>query len=116
MDVEWLALQQRVCGLGLLDFDSHLRVLATAEVERDAGQSLREAGHEAERPVVVAKPAEAGERGNARPRKRSDVNAVPGVVLDVVEVEQRGFGEIVEGQLDVANLGGHHRLDTGRQR
>ena len=116
VDVERFAHQQRVRGLGRLDLDPQLRRLATAEVERDAGQRLREAGREAERPAVVAKAAEAGERGDARPRERGDVNAVAGVVLEVVEVEQRGFGEIVVGQLDVPDLGGHDRLDARRQR
>ena len=35
------------------------------------------------------------------------MHAVAGVVLEVVEVEQRGLGEVVVGQLEVTHLGRH---------
>ena len=62
-------------------------VFASAEVERQASQRLREAGHEAEHPAVVAQASEAGDRGDAGPCERGDVDPVAGVVLEVVEVE-----------------------------
>jgi hypothetical protein len=93
VDRDWFAHHQRVRGLSRLDLDPQLRALAKAETERDPGERLREARAEAERPTVVAQPTEPGHRGDARPRERSDVNAVAGVVLEVVEVEQRGLEE-----------------------
>ena len=39
-----------------------------------------------------------------------------GVVLEVVEVHQRGLAQVVVGELEVADLGGDDRLGAGRQR
>ena len=44
------------------------------------------------------------------------MDAVAGVVLQVVQVEQGGFGEVVVGELEVAHFCGHGRLDARRQR
>ena len=61
-------------------------------------------------------PAEPGHRGDPRPGQRGDVQAVAGVVLEVVEVDQRRLAEVVVGELEVADLGGDDRLGAGRQR
>ena len=59
------------------------------------------------------KPATAHDPGAG---ERGDVEAVAGVVLEVVEVDQGGFAEVVVGQLEVADLGRDHRLGAGRER
>ena len=87
VDLERVAHQQCVGGLRWLDLDPQLRGLAAAEAECEARQRLRQAGREAEHPVVVAHPAEAGQRRDPGAGQRGDVHAVAGVVLEVVEVE-----------------------------
>jgi hypothetical protein len=66
--------------------------------------------------VVVAHSADPVDGGNPAARQRGDVQAVAGVVLEVVDVDQRRLAEVLEGQLDVADLGGDHRLRAGRER
>jgi hypothetical protein len=44
------------------------------------------------------------------------VEAVGGVVLHVPQVHERGFGQVVVGEIQLADLGRHHRLDARRQR
>ena len=38
------------------------------------------------------------------------MQAVAGVVVEVAQVHQGGLGQVVVGQVEVADLGGHHRL------
>ena len=38
------------------------------------------------------------------------------LLLEVVQVHERGLGEVVVGELEVADLGGDHRLGAGRER
>ena len=42
--------------------------------------------------------------------QRAMCEAVPGVVLDVVQIHQRRLGEVVGGEVEVTHLGGEHRL------
>ena len=65
---------------------------------------------------MVAHAAEARDRGDPGARQRGHVDAVAGVVLEVVEVHQRRLGHVVEGEVEVADLGGDHRLRARRQR
>ena len=65
---------------------------------------------------MVAHAAEAGDRGDPGAGERGDVQAVHGVVLQVVQVHQRGLAEVVVRELEVPDLGGDHRLRAGRQR
>ena len=63
-----------------------------------------------------AHPAESRDDADHGPGERGDVQPVAGVVLEVVEVDQRGLGEVVVGQLEVADLGGDDRLGARGQR
>ena len=45
--------------------------------------------------VVVTHSAESGGRDDPRARQRGDAQAVAGVVLQVVEIHERGLGEVV---------------------
>ena len=66
--------------------------------------------------VRVPHAAEPGDERDPGAGQRGDVQAVAGVVLEVAQVHQRGLAEVVVGQLEVADLGGDHRLGAGRQR
>ena len=74
--------------------------VAEAQAEGQAGESLGQARREAQHAVVVAHAAEAGDGGDPGARERGDVQAVAGVVLEVVEVDQGGLGEVVVGELE----------------
>ena len=75
-----------------------------------------QAGREGQGAVVVAHAAEAGDGDDPGARQRGDVQPVAGVVLEVLEIDQGGFGEVVVGQLEVPDLGRDDRLGAGRQR
>ena len=111
-DLERLSGEQAVLGLVVMDLDLDLTA-GERDLEAEAGEPARQARGEAERPVVIAQPAEAGHGGDPGTRQRGQVDAVLGVVVYVPEVHQRGLGEVVMGELDVAHLGGDHRLDEG---
>jgi len=70
----------------------------------------RQAGVERERLGVVAHAAQAVDRREPRARKRAHVHAFADVVLQVLEVHQRRLRQVVVGELEVPDLGGHHRL------
>ena len=55
---------------------------------------------------MVAHAAEAGDDRDPGAGERRDVHAVAGVVLEVVQVHQRGLAEVVVGELEVTDLGG----------
>ena len=65
---------------------------------------------------MVPHASEAGHGGDPGTCKRRDVQAVDGVVLQVVQVHQGGLAEVVVRELEVPHLGGDHRLRAGRQR
>ena len=65
---------------------------------------------------MVAHAAEAGDGRDPGAGERRDVQAVAGVVLEVVEVHQRRLAEVVVGELEVADLGRDHRLRARRER
>ena len=44
------------------------------------------------------------------------MDAVARVAREVVQVHERGLREVVVGELEVADLGGDHRLAAGRER
>ena len=71
---------------------------------------------EAQDPVVVAHPSKPCDRADPCPCERRDVQTVARVVLEVVEVDERGLRKVVVGQLEVANLRGDDRLCAGRER
>ena len=66
--------------------------------------------------IVVAHASESVDRRDPAARQGGDVEAVAGVVLEVVEVDQGGLAEVREGELHVADLRGDHRLGARRQR
>ena len=84
-DVERGTLEQGVAGLPVV-----YRYLDPAppeeEAEGQAGDPLRELRCKAERAAVVAHAAEPGHRGDPSAGQRGQVNAVAGVVMDVVKV------------------------------
>jgi len=100
---------ERVRHASVVEPDLDLPVLE-ADAEREALDLRRQARAETERVAVVAHPAEAVDRGQPRARERSHVHAVADVVLEVVDVHQRGLAEVVVRELEVADLGGHDRL------
>ena len=59
---------------------------------------------------MVAHPAEPGNGCSPGSGQRGDVDAVVGVAGEVVEIDERCFGEIVVRKLQVPDLSGDHRL------
>src|SRR6266542_1853441 len=86
---------------------------AEADSEGETWKRRWQSGCEGELAVVVAHAAEAGDGGEPGACERGDVDAVAAVVLEVVKVDQRGFGEVVVGELEVTDFGGDHRLRGG---
>ena len=78
--------------------------------EREPRQAGRQSGCEAEGGVGVAHPSVAGYQRCPDAGQRCHVQAVGGVVLQVVEVHQGGFGEVVLGKVEVTDLGCDNRL------
>ena len=64
---------------------------------------------------MVAHAAEACDGGDPGPCQGGDVNAVAGVVLEVVEVHERRLAEVVVRQLEVPDLGGDDGLRGCRE-
>src|SRR5215216_1286207 len=89
---------------------------AKAETEGQAGQLLWELGSEAERAAVIAHAAKPGHRGDPGAGQRGQVNAVAGVVMEVTQIQESGFAQVVVGQLEVPDFGGDYRLNERRQR
>ena len=65
---------------------------------------------------MVAHAAEPGDGGDPRPGEGGDVHAVACVVLEIVQVHQGGFPEVVVGKVDMADLGSDHSLRGSGQR
>src|SRR5439155_27039600 len=86
------------------------------ETEGEAFETLREAGSERELAVVVAHAAEPGDGGDPGAGQGGDVNAVARVVLEVMEIHERGLSEVVVGELEVPDLRCDYRLRAGRER
>ena len=91
------------------------RPTAVDEVHHEPGQVVGEARGEAQPSVAGAQAREAPDQARPTAGQRGEVQAAGTVVVAVLEVEQRRLGEVVVGQLDVAHLGGDHRLDGSRQ-
>jgi len=103
------AAQQRVDHALMIEGDLYAPA-EEADAEGQAPDPARQAWAEAQRVAVVAHAAQAVNRRDPCPCERAHVHAVADVVLQVVEVHQRRLGEVVVGQLQVADLGGNHRL------
>src|SRR5690606_8993082 len=73
-------------------------------------------GGEGEDAAVVAHTAEAGDQGDPGTGERREVDAVAGVLVRVVQVDQGRLAQVVVRQLQVPHLGGDHGLGAGRQR
>ena len=113
-DLEWRTPTERVRRV--LGPDVYQQPASTeAEPERQPREVFGQAWGEAERTVVVAHSTESGHRGDPRPGQRRDVQTVARVVLEVVQVQQRGLPEVVVGQLQVADLRRDHCLSAGGQ-
>lgn len=105
-------MEQPVGGLGGSDLDLEAPV-PVAKPEGDALQARWQLRGEPERAAHRAHAAEAGDEGRPRPGQRRQVQPVAGVVLEVVEIHARRLTEVVVGELQVPDLGGHHRLGGG---
>ena len=110
-----VALGHRVRRLRVADLDLQA-ALAEREPERQPRERGRQPRREAQPALVVAHPAEPVHDGAPRAGQRRDVQPVLRVVVEVGDVDQRRLGEVVVGQLEVADLGRHHRLRAGRER
>ena len=73
-------------------------------------------GANVSRPPWSRKPPNPRDERQPAAGQRGDVQAVARVVLEVVQVHQRGLAEVVVGQLEVAGLGRDDGLHAGRQR
>ena len=89
---------------------------APVQPERDPRQRGRQPRGEPQPVGVAPHAAEPGDDRRPGARHRRDVHAVVGVAREVVEVDERGLGQVVEGQVEVPGPGRHHGLRAGRER
>ena len=89
---------------------------AVPDPEPQPGDPRRQPRGEDERAVVVAHPAEPGDQRRPGPGEGGDVQPVAGVVLQVVQVHERGLARVVVREVEAADLGREHRLRARRQR
>src|SRR5215218_325774 len=114
-DIKRSALEQRVAGLPVVYLYPDTAP-PEAETEGQAGEPLWELGSEAERAAVIAHAAKPGHRGDPGAGQRGQVNTVAGVVMEVAQIQESCFAEVVVGQLKVSDFGGDYRLNERRQR
>src|SRR5262245_17754979 len=108
-DLYRLPLGQQIARVGLGDL--YVQALATQqEVEDEPVQALRQTGREADVAAPVPQPGEAADERDPGTGERGDVQAVARVVLKVVQVHQRCLAQVVEGQVEVTDLGRDDRL------
>jgi len=62
---------------------------------------------------LLAFASEAGDCGEPGSGERGDVNTVARVVLEVVQVHQRGLAEVFVSEVEVTDFGGNDRLRAG---
>ena len=113
-DPERLALRENVPCVGVSYLDPQAPS-PEQETEREPGEALGEPRREADHAVPVAQSAESANQGDPGACQRGDVHAVARVVLEVPQVHQRCLAEIVEGEIQMPDLGGHDRLRAGGQ-
>jgi len=87
-----------------------------AEAEGDPGQRIRDPRRQRDLALVSADPAEPPDHHHQGSAERGEVQAVAGVVMDVVQIEQRGLGEVVVGEVKMTDLGRYHPLDCRGER
>src|SRR5262245_37969730 len=105
---------QQVTGAGRADFDPQ-PLPAEHEAEGEAVEAFGQAGREADLPGRVPQAGEAADERDPGTGERGDVHAVTGVVLEVVQVHQGGLAQVVEGQVQVTDLGSDDGLGAGGQ-
>src|SRR6266699_209727 len=114
-DLYRLAISERVPGRCASDLDLQ-GASSRTKGEGESGESLGQPWREAEDTAAVAHAAEAGHERDPGARERGDVQAVAGVVLDVIEVHQRCLAEVVMGKAQMADLSGDDGLAARRKR
>ena len=87
-----------------------------ADPERQTLDPGRQARAEAQLLAVVSHPAQSLDGGDPRAGERAHVHTVANVVLEVFDVHERRLAQVVVRELEVADLGGQHRLRAGRER
>src|SRR5439155_26919220 len=86
------------------------------EAEAEPGHPRGQRARERQCLAVVAHAAEASYRGEPGAGERGKVQAVARVERVVAQVGESRLGEIVIGELNMADLSRHDRLDRSRQR
>ena len=94
------------CAVGA-DLDVQLSALET-EWKGNPVEGLGKPRGEGEPATVLSSAGEARDDGDPPTRQCGKVQAVGGVAMDVLVVEQRCLGQVVVSELDVADLGGEH--------
>lgn len=83
--------------------------------EADPPQGHWEPRCKLEAAAVLPSTSEAVDHRQPATGQGGEMQAIAGVVSRVVVIEQHGLGEVVVGELHVADLGGEDRLRTGGQ-
>ena len=89
---------------------------AEAEPEAQPLEGIGQAGRELHLAVDVPEAGEPADERDPGAGHRRDVDPLPGVAVDVVEVHARGPQEVVIGELGLAEIYGGHALDGRGQR
>jgi hypothetical protein len=114
-DLQRLAVDEPVCRGVRRDLDPQSPP-ANGESDRQPGDTRREAGSERQGTLSFAQAGESRHQGDPGSRQRSDMQAVAGVVLEIVEIHEGSLGQVVVSQGEVPDFGRQHRLGAGRQR
>src|SRR5690242_17651470 len=110
-----LAVEQAVCRFRRSHLDAQAPALEQ-DVEGKPSERLWQPWREGERAVLPTQATEPGDQRRPGARQGSHVDPVLHVVMQVVEVYERSFTEVIVGELELAHLGSQDSLCAGRQR
>jgi hypothetical protein len=109
------AAYERVRRVAMVDLDPYLAP-EKHDPKREASDRPGQPRAEAQPIAVMAHAAQSLHGREPGARERAHVNAIPDVVLEVVQVHQRRLAEVGMGQLEVAYLCRDDRLRARRER
>ena len=101
-----------MCGVGA--YVDAQRLAAVEQAKAQPGQSRWQAGRERQCLAMVAHAAKTSDRGKPGAGQSGQVQAIARVGREIAQVGEGRLTEVVIGELGVADLGGHDRLDSGR--
>ena len=106
---------QGVGDVGVVGVDGDPEI-APPQPEPKSRNAIGQLGIQGQDALVVAQATETVDQRHPGAGQRRHVQPVAGVAVQVAQVDQRGLVRVVMGQLQMPDLGAHHRLSARRQR